>query len=73
MESARQVRNSGNSHWTADLAESLAQPGIEAAVLTTPTQLHAAQGEQCMRAGKHVMIEIPWRPLRTPNGWCGAE
>ncbi len=46
-------------HHTADLAESLAQPGLEAVILTTPTQMHAAQGEQCMRAGKHVMIEIP--------------
>ncbi|HET7333718.1 MAG TPA: Gfo/Idh/MocA family oxidoreductase, partial [Rhizomicrobium sp.] len=49
----------GIAHWTCDLAESLAQPGVEAAILTTPTQMHAAQGEQCMRAGKHVMIEIP--------------
>ena len=46
-------------HWTGDLAESLAQPGLEAVILSTPTQLHAAQGAQCMRAGKHVMIEIP--------------
>src|SRR5277367_5298522 len=46
-------------HWTGDLRESLAQPGLEAVILSTPTQLHAAQGEQCMRAGKHVMIEIP--------------
>jgi 2-hydroxy-4-carboxymuconate semialdehyde hemiacetal dehydrogenase len=46
-------------HWTRDLAESLAQPGVEAAILATPTQMHAAQGEQCLRAGKHVMIEIP--------------
>src|SRR5215469_3150614 len=46
-------------HWTGDLAESLKQPGVEAAILTTPTQMHAKQGEQCMRAGKHVMIEIP--------------
>ncbi len=46
-------------HWTTDLADSLKQPGIEAAVLATPTQMHARQGEQCMRAGKHVMIEIP--------------
>jgi 2-hydroxy-4-carboxymuconate semialdehyde hemiacetal dehydrogenase len=46
-------------HWTANLAESLAQPGLEAVILTSPTPLHAAQGEQCMRAGKHVMIEIP--------------
>ena len=46
-------------HWTADLAESLEQPGLDAVILTTPTPMHAAQGEQCMRAGKHVMIEIP--------------
>src|SRR5260370_14135593 len=60
IESAREVAQQWKiPHWTADLAESLAQPGIEAVILTTPTQLHAAQGEQCMRAGKHVMIEIP--------------
>ena len=46
-------------HWTTDLAESLAQPGIEAVILATPTQMHARQAEQCMRAGKHVMVEIP--------------
>jgi 2-hydroxy-4-carboxymuconate semialdehyde hemiacetal dehydrogenase len=46
-------------HWTLDLAESLAQPGVEAVILATPTQMHARQAEQCMRAGKHVMIEIP--------------
>jgi 2-hydroxy-4-carboxymuconate semialdehyde hemiacetal dehydrogenase len=46
-------------HFTADLADSLAQPKLDAVILTTPTQMHAAQGEQCMRAGKHVMIEIP--------------
>lgn len=46
-------------HWTANLAESLAQPGLDAVILTTPTQMHASQGVECMRAGKHVMIEIP--------------
>ncbi len=46
-------------HWTTDLAESLKQPGVEAVILTTPTQLHATQAIQSMRAGKHVMIEIP--------------
>ena len=60
IDSAREVAQQWRiPHWTANLAESLAQPGIEAVILTTPTQLHAAQGEQCMRAGKHVMIEIP--------------
>ncbi|GAC1658816.1 MAG: hypothetical protein NVS4B13_02400 [Candidatus Elarobacter sp.] len=46
-------------HWTTDLAQTLAQPGVEAVILATPTQMHAAQAEQVMRAGKHVMIEIP--------------
>src|ERR1700680_1529579 len=46
-------------HWTGDLAESLKQPGLEAMILATPTQMHARQGVQCMRAGKHVQIEIP--------------
>src|SRR6202035_5020459 len=56
---AEVAKKFGIPHWTTDLAESLKQPGVEAAILTTPTQIHAAQGEQCMRAGKHVMIEIP--------------
>ena len=46
-------------HWTTDLGESLKQPGVEAAILTTPTGLHYTQAAQCMRAGKHVMVEIP--------------
>jgi 2-hydroxy-4-carboxymuconate semialdehyde hemiacetal dehydrogenase len=46
-------------HWTTDIAESLKQSGLEAMVLASPTPLHAKQGEQCMRAGKHVQIEIP--------------
>src|SRR5690349_17605565 len=49
----------GIPHWTGDLAESLAQPGVEAAILATPTQMHADQAVQCMRAGKHVQVEIP--------------
>ena len=28
-------------------------------ILATPTGMHAEQGVQCMRAGKHVQIEIP--------------
>jgi len=46
-------------HFTGDLAESLKQPGLEAMILATPTGMHAQQGEMCMRAGKHVQIEIP--------------
>ena len=46
-------------HWTLDLAEGMARPGVEAVILTTPTPLHARQAEQAMRAGKHVLVEIP--------------
>src|SRR5215472_2079388 len=35
-------------HWTLDLGEALAQPGVEAAILATPTQMHAAQAIQCL-------------------------
>jgi 2-hydroxy-4-carboxymuconate semialdehyde hemiacetal dehydrogenase len=49
----------GIPHWTTDLAESLKQPGVEAVILATPTQMHAAQAIQCMKAGKHVQVEIP--------------
>ena len=49
----------GIAHWTTDLAESLARPDIEAVILATPTQLHAAQAIECLTAGKHVMVEIP--------------
>ncbi|HWL19923.1 MAG TPA: Gfo/Idh/MocA family oxidoreductase [Bradyrhizobium sp.] len=49
----------GVAHWTSDLAEALALPGVEAAVLATPTPMHAAQAIQCLQAGKHVQVEIP--------------
>lgn len=49
----------GIPHVTTDLAEALDRPGVEAAILATPTQMHAAQSIQCMRAGKHVEVEIP--------------
>jgi len=47
------------AHWSTDLAQSLALPGVEAVILSTPTQLHASQAIQCLEAGKHVMVEIP--------------
>jgi 2-hydroxy-4-carboxymuconate semialdehyde hemiacetal dehydrogenase len=49
----------GVPHWCTDLKEGLAQPGVEAAILATPTQMHASQAEECLRAGKHVQVEIP--------------
>ena len=49
----------GIAHWTLDLAEALARPGVDAALLATPTPIHAAQAIQCLEAGKPVMVEIP--------------
>ena len=41
------------------LDEALEVPGLDAAILCTPTQMHARQAIQCMRAGLHVEVEIP--------------
>lgn len=49
----------GIPHATTDLADALAQPGVDAAILCTPTQMHARQAIQCLQAGKHVQVEIP--------------
>ena len=49
----------GIGHATTDLAESLARDDVDAVILCTPTQMHAAQAIQCMDAGKHVQVEIP--------------
>jgi 2-hydroxy-4-carboxymuconate semialdehyde hemiacetal dehydrogenase len=49
----------GIGHVTTDLADSLALPGLDAVILCTPTQMHAAQTVACLKAGKHVQVEIP--------------
>ncbi|ATY33491.1 Gfo/Idh/MocA family oxidoreductase [Sphingomonas psychrotolerans] len=49
----------GIGHACTDLAEALEQPGLDAVILATPTQMHAAQTIQCLEAGKHVQVEIP--------------
>lgn len=42
-----------------DLDAALKRDDIDAVILCTPTQMHAAQAIACMRAGKHVEVEIP--------------
>ena len=49
----------GVPHVTTDLAASLAIKEVDAVILCTPTQMHAAQAIDCMKAGKHVQVEIP--------------
>jgi len=60
MEQAREVAEKyGALHATTDLDETLAQDDVDAVILCTPTQLHAAQSIATLRAGKHVQVEIP--------------
>ena len=46
-------------HAFTDLAEALKQPELDGVILATPTPVHASQAIQCLKAGKHVMVEIP--------------
>tara|TARA_B000000460_G_scaffold249504_1_gene230958 strand:- start:1269 stop:2210 length:942 start_codon:yes stop_codon:yes gene_type:complete len=39
--------------------EDALESDADAVILCTPTQQHAAQSIQCMKAGKHVQVEIP--------------
>ena len=60
LEKTRAVANEyGISHVSTDLVEALKETSADAVILCTPTQQHADEAIQCMRAGKHVQIEIP--------------
>ena len=39
--------------------EDALESDADAVILCTPTQMHAAQAIACMKAGKHVQVEIP--------------
>ncbi|MEG3164028.1 Gfo/Idh/MocA family oxidoreductase [Sphingomonas sp. PB2P19] len=52
----------------ADLDEALARDDVDAVILCTPTPLHAEQAIACMRAGKHVQVEIP-----LADSWADAQ
>ena len=49
----------GIQHTTTNLAESLALKEVDAVILCTPTQMHADQTMACLKASKHVQVEIP--------------
>jgi 2-hydroxy-4-carboxymuconate semialdehyde hemiacetal dehydrogenase len=44
---------------STNLQDALARTDVDAVILSTPTQLHADQSIACLRAGKHVQVEIP--------------
>ena len=58
----------GIGHVTTDLAASLSLPEVDAVILCTPTQMHASQSIACLKAGKHVQVEIP-----LADNWKDAE
>ena len=49
----------GIAHATTDYDEVLERDDVDAVILCTPTQMHAAQSIAAMHAGKHVQVEIP--------------
>lgn len=55
-------------HVTTDLGDALQRPEVDAVILCTPTQMHAAQAIACLKAGKHVQVEIP-----LADSWKDAE
>ena len=58
----------GARHSSEDLEDALARDDVDAVILCTPTQMHAAQAIACMEAGKHVQVEIP-----LADSWADAE
>jgi 2-hydroxy-4-carboxymuconate semialdehyde hemiacetal dehydrogenase len=58
----------GARHSSTALADALARDDVDAVILCTPTQMHAAQAIACMEAGKHVQVEIP-----LCDTWADAE
>ena len=53
------ARTWGIPHHSLDLDEALSQPGVEAAIIGSPSQIHAAQAKTALAMGKHVLLEIP--------------
>jgi 2-hydroxy-4-carboxymuconate semialdehyde hemiacetal dehydrogenase len=60
LEQAEQVADKyGAPMASTDLVDVLDSPDVDAVILSTPTQLHAAQTLETLAAGKHVQVEIP--------------
>ena len=66
LEKTKEVADKyGIGHVTTQLEDSLARKEVDAVILCTPTQMHSSQSIACLKAGKHVQVEIPladsWR------------
>jgi 2-hydroxy-4-carboxymuconate semialdehyde hemiacetal dehydrogenase len=58
-QAAEVARKYGAKHSSTELDDALERDDVDAVILCTPTQIHAAQAIACMDAGKHVQVEIP--------------
>jgi 2-hydroxy-4-carboxymuconate semialdehyde hemiacetal dehydrogenase len=58
----------GIPHVFTELDEALKLSEVDAVILCTPTQMHAEQAIACMKAGKHVQVEIP-----LADSWADAK
>lgn len=45
--------------WTTNLAEGLSDKNVDAVIVATPSEHHAAITTSALRAGKHVLVEAP--------------
>ena len=69
LEQAQEVAlKYGASLASTELADALSSPDVDAVILCTPTQMHAAQTIAALEAGKHVQVEIP-----LADSWSDAE
>lgn len=58
-ESSRLVGEAWGADWYTDLEAMLRRPDLDAAVILTPSGLHAEHALLALRHGKHVVIEKP--------------
>jgi len=49
----------GYRRWTLSYDEALADPEVEAVIVASPSEAHVDHALRAMKAGKHVLIEIP--------------
>lgn len=56
---ARTAAEYGVATALTDFEVAVNRKDVDAVIITGPTQIHAKQAEIAMRAGKHVLIEIP--------------
>ena len=53
------ARRRGFARWTTSLEDALADDAIDAVILATPSETHAASALLALRSGKPVLVEIP--------------